>query len=106
MTPAAIYANVASVAKNHPHVDAVYIQSGTMAALPIIENLEQAIAKPVISSNSASIFSSFKALGVKANRGYGKLLVQPLMLLGSARFRLPSPVAFDQAVMDFPQQSI
>jgi maleate isomerase len=74
MTPAAIYANVVSVAKNHPHVDAVYIQSGTMAALPIIEALEQTIAKPVISSNSASIFSSLKALGVKANRGYGKLL--------------------------------
>jgi len=74
MTPAAIYANVASVAKNHPNVDAVYIQSGTMAALPIIEELEQEIAKPVISTNSASIFSSFKALGVKANKGYGKLL--------------------------------
>lgn len=74
MTPADIYANVAAVAKNHPNVDAVYIQSGTMAALPIIEELEQSIGKPVISSNSASIFGSFKALGVKANKGYGKLL--------------------------------
>ena len=45
-----------------------------MAALPIIEELERCIAKPVISSNSASIFSSFKALGVKANKGCGKLL--------------------------------
>ena len=74
MTPADIYTNVASVAKNHPSVDAIYIQSGTMAALPIIEELEQRTAKPVVSSNSASIFGSFKALGVKANRGYGKLL--------------------------------
>jgi maleate isomerase len=74
MTPADIYDNVVSVAKNHPAVDAVYIQSGTMAALPIIEQLEQRIAKPVVSSNSASIFGSFKALGVQANKGYGTLL--------------------------------
>jgi maleate isomerase len=74
MTPAAIYANVVSAAKKHQHYDAVYIQSGTMAATPIIDRLEQEIGKPVVSSNSASVFGSFQMLGIKALPGYGRLL--------------------------------
>jgi maleate cis-trans isomerase len=74
MTPQMIFENVASRAKRHSGVDAVYIQSGTMAAVPIIDQLEQEIGIPVVSSNSASIFGSFRKLGVKAAPGYGRLL--------------------------------
>jgi maleate cis-trans isomerase len=74
MTPKAIYDNVAMVAKQHPGVDAVYIQSGTMAAVPIIEQLEHEVGKPVISSNSASIFTSLRMLGLKPLPGFGQLL--------------------------------
>jgi maleate isomerase len=74
MTPAAIYSNVVAAAKKHPAVDAVYIQSGTLATVALIEQMEQAIGKPVVSSNSANIWGSFKPIGVKVGSGYGRLL--------------------------------
>jgi maleate cis-trans isomerase len=74
MTPAAIYRNVIAAAKKHPAVDAIYVQSGTMATVDILEPLEQEIGKPVVSSNSANIWGSFKPLGIKLGTGYGKLL--------------------------------
>jgi len=74
MTPAVIFANVAAAAKKHPDLDAVYIQSGTMTSIPILDQLEQEIGKPVISTNSAAIWGSFHALGIKPGPGFGKLL--------------------------------
>ena len=74
LTPAAIFSNVASQAKKHPDVDAIYIQSGTMTSIPIIDALEQAVGKPIVSTNSASIWGSFKALGIRPGPGFGRLL--------------------------------
>jgi maleate isomerase len=74
MTPAEIYKNALSAAKKHPDVDAIYIQSGTMATMDILDELEQATGKPFVSSNSANIWGSFKPIGVKVGPGYGKLL--------------------------------
>jgi maleate cis-trans isomerase len=74
LTPTVIFSNVASQARKHPEVDAVYIQSGTMTSIPIIDALEQSIGKPVVSTNSASIWGSFHALGIRVNPGFGKLL--------------------------------
>ena len=73
-TPAAIYANVIAAAKKHSAIDAIYIQSGTMATIDILDALEQAIGKPVVSSNSANIWGSFRPLGIKVGARYGKLL--------------------------------
>jgi maleate isomerase len=74
MTPATIYSNVVTAAKMHPTIDAIYVQSGTMATVGLLEQMEQAIGKPVVSSNSANIWGSFKPLGIKVGSGYGKLL--------------------------------
>jgi maleate isomerase len=74
MTPAEIYSNALAAAKKHPEVDAVYIQSGTMASMGILDSLEQAIGKPFVSSNSANIWGSFRPIGVKVGSGYGQLL--------------------------------
>lgn len=74
LTPAAIFSNVVEVSKKHPELDAVYIQSGTMTSIPIIDALEQAIGKPVVSTNSASIWGSFHALGISVAPGFGQLL--------------------------------
>jgi maleate isomerase len=74
MTPAAIYSNVVTAAAKHPAVDAVYVQSGTMATVGLLDKLEQAIGKPVVSSNSANIWGSFRPLSIKVGPGYGKLL--------------------------------
>jgi len=74
MTPATIFSNVVAAAKKHPNVDAIYIQSGTMATVGIIDQLEQTIGKPVVSSNSANIWGSFRPLGIKVGTGFGQLL--------------------------------
>jgi maleate isomerase len=62
------------VGKKHPEVDAVYIQSGTMATADIIEPLENDLGKPVLSAHIANIWGSFKPLNIKVGSGYGALL--------------------------------
>ncbi len=74
LTPADIYSNALEACRKHPEVDGVYIQSGTMATMGLIEELEQKIGKPVVSSNSANIWGSFKPLGIKAAPGFGRLM--------------------------------
>lgn len=74
LTPAEIYRNALEACQKHPDADAVYIQSGTMATMGIIDELEQKIAKPVVSSNSANIWGSFKPLDIKVGAGFGRLL--------------------------------
>jgi maleate isomerase len=74
LTPSDIYNNALVACRNHPDVDGVYIQSGTMATMGIIDALEQKIGKPVVSSNSANIWGSFKPLNIKVGPGYGRLM--------------------------------
>jgi len=74
LAPAEIYRNAVSACEKHPEVDAVYIQSGTMATLGIIDALEQKIGNPIVSSNSVNIWGSFKPLNIKVGAGFGRLL--------------------------------
>lgn len=74
LTPAEIYRNALEACQKHPEADAVYIQSGTMATMGIIDELEQKIGKPVVSSNGANIWGSFKPLNIKVGSGFGRLL--------------------------------
>ncbi len=74
MTPAAIYTRVVEAARKHPDVDAIYVQSGTLATVGILDQMEQAVGKPIVSSNSANIWGSFHPLGIKVGPGFGKLL--------------------------------
>jgi maleate cis-trans isomerase len=54
---------------------AIYFQGATMDPLPILEKLEDALAVPVITSNSAMIWNLLSRLGLKYSvQGYGKLL--------------------------------
>jgi arylmalonate decarboxylase len=74
MTPAGIYQNVVAATRKHPNAEAVYIQSGTLATVDMIDKLEQELGKPFVSSNSVNIWGSLKPVGVKVGPGYGKLL--------------------------------
>jgi maleate isomerase len=74
LTPKQIYSNALEAYKKHPTVDAIYIQSGTMATVGIIDELEQHTGKPMVSSNSANIWGSFKPLNIKVGSGFGRLL--------------------------------
>jgi maleate isomerase len=74
LTPAEIYINAVQAGKRHPEVDAVFIQSGTMAAVDIAETLENDLGKPVLSAHLANIWASFKPFNIKVGSGYGSLL--------------------------------
>ena len=74
ITPAEIYTALTTAAKKHPNVDALYIQSGTLATAGILERLEDELGKPVVSTNSAKIWGSFKPLGISIGHGFGRLL--------------------------------
>ena len=74
LTPAEIFPSIVSAAEKHPDVDAVYIQSGTMATVGMLDELEKTIGKPVISTNSAKIWVSLRALGAKTGPGFGQLM--------------------------------
>jgi maleate cis-trans isomerase len=74
LAPAEIHRNALEACRKHSGFDAVYIQSGTMASVAILDQLEQEIGKPVVSSNSANIWGSFKPLGIKVGPGFGRLL--------------------------------
>ena len=45
-----------------------------MATLGIIDELEQKIGKPIVSSNSVNIWGSLKPLHIKVGLGFGQLL--------------------------------
>jgi maleate isomerase len=54
---------------------AIYFQGATMDPLPIIQRIEDALAVPVITSNTAMIWNLLSKLGLKYSvKGYGKLL--------------------------------
>jgi len=74
VTPGQIYRNAVEASQRHRDVDAIYIQSGTMATVGILETLENELGKPVVSSNSANIWGSFKPLNISVGPGYGRLL--------------------------------
>ena len=74
LTPAEIHDNALAACAKHPDIDAVYIQSGTMATVSIIDALEQKSGKPIVSSNSVNIWGSLKPLGIRVGPGFGRLL--------------------------------
>jgi len=74
LTPRDIFSAVVNAFEKHNDVDAVYIQSGTMATVGMIDELEKRLGKPVVSSNVANIWGSFKPLGITVRAGYGLLL--------------------------------
>ncbi|MBI2988362.1 MAG: hypothetical protein HYY45_16465 [Deltaproteobacteria bacterium] len=73
-TPGEIYGHVIAAFKKNPDVDAVFIQSGTITTIDIIETLEKELGKPVVSSNSVKIWGSFRPLNIPVGPGYGRLL--------------------------------
>ena len=56
---------------------AIYFQGATMDPLPILQRLEDALAVPVITSNSAMIWNLLSKIGLNYSvKGYGKLLAE------------------------------
>lgn len=74
IAPKEIFTVVTNAARKHSDVDAVFIQSGTMATVDIIPALEQTLGKPVVSTNVANIWGSFRPLGITVGGSRGLLL--------------------------------
>lgn len=61
----------------NPATQAIYFQGATMDPLPIIQRLEDALAVPVITSNSAMIWNLLSTLGLKFSLNRcGRLLAE------------------------------
>ncbi len=58
-----------------PEADALLCSCTAWRSLEAVDELEKRTGKPVVSSNQATIWATFKALGMTPEiRGYGRLL--------------------------------
>jgi len=77
LSPDEFFELVENSFRSNPKADAMYFQGATMDPLPIIQRLEDVLAVPVITSNTAMIWHLLSKLGLKYSvRSYGKLLAQ------------------------------
>jgi maleate isomerase len=60
---------------DRPNAEAVFISCGALRSLDIVEDLERAIGKPVITSNQAMIWDTLRLAGIEDKiDGYGQLI--------------------------------
>lgn len=60
---------------DRPDADALFISCGALRSLDIVEALERALGKPVVTSNQAMIWDSLRLAGIDDRiEGYGALL--------------------------------
>jgi maleate cis-trans isomerase len=77
LTPNELFDLVSTTFTASPRAHAIYFQGATMDPLPIIQSIEDALAVPVITSNTAMIWNLLSKLDLKYSvNGYGKLLAQ------------------------------
>ncbi len=68
------------LAANHPKAEAIVLSCTDMRSVEIIARLEQAVGKPVITSNQAMAFQAMQLAGFsEALPGYGQLLERTLL---------------------------
>jgi maleate isomerase len=73
VTPEYLYQFAKSL--DHPDADALFISCGALRTLDIVEALEQELRKPVVVSNQAMIWDTFRLAGIQDKiPGYGRLL--------------------------------
>lgn len=75
VTPAQVYALGKEAAALAPDADALFVSCGNLRTIEVIPALEAEIARPVISSNQALLWSSLRLAGIEDPvRGFGSLL--------------------------------
>ena len=74
--PQAIYE--AAIEADRPEADALFISCTALRAVDVVERIEQALGKPVISANQALFWRALRAAGYHDPvEGYGQLLRLP-----------------------------
>ena len=62
---------------DRPDADAIFISCGALRTLDVVEQIEQAVGKPVIASNQAMIWDTLRLAGIDDKiPGYGQLLLR------------------------------
>ncbi len=62
---------------DRPEADALFISCTAIRAVDVVERIEQALGKPVVTANQAMIWQALRWSGYAgAIEGYGKLLKQ------------------------------
>lgn len=62
---------------DHPDADAIFISCGAMRAVDVIDEIEQATGKPVVTSNQGMLWHCLRLAGIDDRiDGYGKLFRQ------------------------------
>ena len=76
VTPA--YWKAFGVAIDQPNADAIFLSCGGIRSLEVVEEIEQATGKPVITSNQAQFGSCLRRAGVKDElKGFGQIFSKP-----------------------------
>ncbi|MDC0226679.1 arylmalonate decarboxylase [Alphaproteobacteria bacterium] len=59
---------------DHEDADAIFLSCGGIRSAEVIDEIENIVGKPVITSNQAQVWSCLRKAGIKDNiRGYGKI---------------------------------
>ena len=76
MTPA--YWKKFALEIDQPDADAIFLSCGGIRALEVVEEIEQATGKPVITSNQAQMWSCLRRAGITDElKGFGKTFSCP-----------------------------
>jgi len=76
VTPA--YWKEFALAIDRPDADAIFLSCGGIRALEVVEEIEQAAGKPVITSNQAQFWSCLRRAGISDQiKGFGQIFSRP-----------------------------
>jgi maleate isomerase len=67
-----------ALAIDRPDADAIFLSCGGIRSLEVVEEIEQATGKPVITSNQAQFWSCLRRAGISDQiKGFGKIFSHP-----------------------------
>ena len=67
-----------ALAIDRPDADAIFLSCGGIRALEVVEEIEQAAGKPVVTSNQAQFWSCLRRAGIADQiQGFGQLFSRP-----------------------------
>jgi maleate isomerase len=67
-----------ALAIDRPEADAIFLSCGGIRSLEVVEEIEQATGKPVITSNQAQFWSCLRRAGIGDQiKGFGQIFSRP-----------------------------
>jgi len=77
LSPETGYDLATSLLREHPDVDGVYMPCNKWRVVSVIDRIEKASSKPVVTNTQAWVWEALRAIGMKNQiTGYGRLLAE------------------------------